>query len=179
MNRLIAPLVAVAALAYLIAMVVTGALPENRQIAKFEAAGVLEQPPESITRIAVASKDGSYVFVRRGPGWASEAGNGALGAEASKALERALTIMHNSKPVRVLTREDIADSDPEEFGLAKPRLSVTLENAGGVALEVHFGASNTDGILQFMSVNGSDRLYLMSDFVGQSWEKMVASLKSS
>jgi len=178
-KRLFGSIAAVAALAYLIAMVVTGALPENRQIAEFEAAGVLEQAPDSIDRVALSTKDGSFVFVRRDAGWVSEAGGGALGAEAAKALDRALTIMHNSKPVRMLALEEISDSGPDEYGLAQPPLSVTLEDAKGVVLEAYFGASNTDGILQFMMVKGRDKLYLMSDFVGQSWEKVVSAQGSS
>ena len=178
-KRLVGSFAAVAALAYLIAMVVTGALPENRQIAEFKAAGVLEQAPESIHRVALSTKHGSFVFVRQDAGWTSEAAGSALGVEASEALDRALTIMHNSKPVRMLALDEIGDSRPEEFGLAQPQLSVTLEDAKGVVLEAHFGASNTDGVLQFMSLKGGDRLYLMSDFVGQSWGKVASEQGSS
>jgi hypothetical protein len=54
-----------------------------------------------------------------------------------------------------------------------------METADGVALAVRFGNSNTDGILQYMSARGSDQLYLMSDFVGQSWEQVAATQKGS
>jgi hypothetical protein len=178
-KRLGASIVAVAALGYLIAMVVTGALPENRQVVKFEAAGVLTQAPETITQVKLESKNGSYVLVRRDSGWANANDKKALDEKAVKVLDRALKIMHNSKPVRVLSREDIAGTNPTEFGLDQPRLSVTMETADGVALAVRFGNSNTDGILQYMSARGSDQLYLMSDFVGQSWEQVAATQKGS
>ena len=178
-NRTIASLTAAVALAYLVAMVVTGALPENRQVVTFEAAGVLTQTPEMITRVKLDSKAGSYVFERRDSGWANAQGKRALDENASKLLDRALKIMHNSKPVRVLGHDDVAGTSPSEFGLEKPQLSVTMETADGVVLAVRFGNSNTDGILQYMSASGSDNVYLMSDFVGQGWEQVAAAQKQS
>jgi hypothetical protein len=178
-KRLLAPIVAVAALAYLIAMVVSGALPQNRQVVEFKAAGVLEQAPESISRVAISTKDGSVAFVRRASGWANESSDVTVSADATAALDLALKIMHNSKPVRVLTREEIADADENEFGLAQPQIAVTLGTAGGVVLQAEFGASNTDGVLQFMRLKGRDQLYLMSDFVGRAWEKVSAAGKKS
>lgn len=178
-KRLIAPVVAAVALAYLVAMVVSGALPENRQIVNFEAAGLLTQAPEMITRVKLDSKDGSYVFERHGSEWVNADGKRALDKNATKLLDRALTIMHNSKPVRVLNHEDVAGTSPAEFGLEKPQMSVTMETADGVVLAVNFGNSNTDGILQYMAAGGSDKVYLMSDFVGQGWEQVAAAQKRS
>ena len=44
------PLAALLALTYLVAMLLSGALPERRQLIHAEANGVLRQAPESITR---------------------------------------------------------------------------------------------------------------------------------
>ena len=178
-KRAVASVVAVVALGYLIAMVVTGALPENRQVVQFEAAGVLNQTPESITRVTLVTQDGSYVFERRDSDWVNANGKKALDSQAGKLLDRALKIMHNSKPVRVLEHKDIADTSPAEFGLEQPRLSVAMETVDGVVLAVKFGNSNTDGILQYMSARGSDKLYLMSDFVGKGWEQVAETQKRS
>lgn len=174
-RRVVASVAAVAALAYLVAMVVTGALPENRQIVNFEAGGLLTQAPETITRVKLDSKDRSYVFERHGSGWVNADGKRALGKDAAKLLDRALTIMHNSKPVRVLNHEDVAGTSAAEFGLETPQMSVTMETADGAVLVVKFGNSNTDGILQYMAASGSDKVYLMSDFVGQGWQQVAAS----
>lgn len=176
-KRIVAAVVAAGAVGYLVAMVVTGALIENRQIVEFEAAGVLTQMPESITRVSLASKNGSYVFERGDSGWMNADGKQTLDAKAAKLLDRALKIMHNSKPVRVLDREDVAGTSPAEFGLAQPKISVTMATANGDVLAVKFGNSNTDGILQYMVAKGSDKLYLMSDFVGQGWEQVAATQK--
>ncbi len=177
-QRLLLSAAAAIALGYLITMVVTGALPENRQIAEFQAEGLLEQAPESITRVAVAVKDASHVFVRRGSDWITESGAGPVSAEIATALDRALKIMHNAKPVRVLTGDDLTGASPAEFGFDQPRVAVTLGNANGTVLAAQFGASNTDGILQFMRVKGKDQVYLMSDFVGQGWEKLAMAAKA-
>lgn len=87
-------------------------------------------------------------FLRRASGWVSESAGIAVNAETSAALNLALNIMHNSKPVRVLTREETVGAGDNEFGLVQPQISVTLGSSGGVVLQAQFGACNTDGVLQ-------------------------------
>src|SRR5690349_7398810 len=50
-RRLRYPLIAASALAFLAAMVVSGAMPQQRQFVRFEAKGVLMLPPERILRV--------------------------------------------------------------------------------------------------------------------------------
>ena len=53
-----------AALGYLVAMVVAGALPEQRQLVKFEANGVMKLEPERITRVELRRGKQSTVLLR-------------------------------------------------------------------------------------------------------------------
>jgi hypothetical protein len=168
-RRLWMPAVAALAVTYLVVMLMTGALPERRQLVRSEADGVLRLAPESVMRVTVATDGSSAAFVRQTNGWTREGSGAAIGAPLAETLERAVKFMHTANPVRVLEPEDLADTGPAEFGLDRPRLSITLEDAGGVVLEADFGALNTDGLLQYMRLRDQDDFYLMSGFVGKEW----------
>ncbi len=51
----LAAVLALLAVGYLVAMVVTGALPRQRQLVEFEARGLMREPPESVVRVEVTS----------------------------------------------------------------------------------------------------------------------------
>ena len=164
---------AVAALVYLVVMLITGVLPQNRQIVSFEATGLLTRPPQSVERIEINLAGKSAEFSRQAAGWVEK--NGApVDAARAATLERALKIMHNSGPVRVLAPEEIAGSKAESFGFGSTSLSVTLSGPGGVLLQSEFGNRNTDGMLQYMRLKGRGELYLMSGFVAKEWEAALA-----
>jgi hypothetical protein len=173
-RRLWMPAVAALALAYLVIMLMTGALPERRQLVESEADGVLRLVPESITRVTVAAEGGSATFVRQTNGWTKESGGAPIEAPLAETVERAVKFMHTANPVRVLDPEELAGIGSAEFGLDRPRLSITLEDANGVVLEADFGALNTDGLLQYMGLRGQEDLYLMSGFVGREWEAVAS-----
>jgi Domain of unknown function (DUF4340) len=172
-NRFWMPAAASVALVYLVIMLVTGALPERRQLVQSEAHGVLQLAPESITRVTVVADAPPAVFVRQANGWLREGSAAAVDAELAEIIERAVKFMHTANPVRALAREEIADAGLAEFGLEHPRLRITLEDAGGVALEADFGNDSADGLLQYMRLRNRDDLYLMSGFVGKEWETVA------
>ncbi|HSC28720.1 MAG TPA: hypothetical protein VLD67_15695, partial [Vicinamibacterales bacterium] len=172
-RRLWMPAVAALALAYLVIMLMTGALPERRQLVQSETDGVLRLAPESVTRVTVAADGSSTAFVRQTNGWTSAGGGAPIEAPLAETLERAVKFMHTANPVRVLDPEELAGTGPAEFGLDRPRLSIILEDANGVVLDADFGAFNTDGLLQYMRLRGQDDLYLMSGFVGREWQAVA------
>jgi hypothetical protein len=176
-NRFWMPLAAGIALAYLVVMVVTGALPQRRNLVKLEAHGVLELAPESITRVTVTADGTPAVFVREAKGWVRESTATALEPRLARTLDRAVKFMRAANPVRVFKPEDIADTGPAEFGLDRPRLSIKLENASGVVLEADFGNDSTDGLLRYMRLRDRGDLYLMSGFVGKEWETVAEAAR--
>jgi hypothetical protein len=119
------PVLAALALLYLAAMVVSGAMPVQRQLVRFEAKGVLKLPPEEVTRVELSCGTRRVTLLRTGETeWATPDGVniGAAGLRVSKAVQ----IMHNSRPVREIEAAELAGSDPAPFGLDPPRLSVKL-----------------------------------------------------
>ncbi len=164
---------AIAAFGYLAAMVVTGALPEQRQLVKFEAAGVMASLPERITRVELVRGGKSAVLVRSGDaGWISET-KGPLPKPLAEKVSMAVQFMNTAKPVRALEAAEYRGTDPREFGIDKPRMSVTLSDASAPVLRAHFGGLTPDGFAQYMAVDRRDELFLMSLFVGQYWSEVA------
>ena len=66
LRRLAMPLLAVMALAWLVAMVVTGAQPVQRQLVRFEAKGVLRIEPDAVRKITLTGGGRQAAVVRGG-----------------------------------------------------------------------------------------------------------------
>lgn len=167
------PVIAALALLYLVAMVVSGAMPVQRQLVRFEAKGVLKLPPDDVTRVELSRGTRRITLLRTGDTeWATPDGIniGNLGRRVSMAVQ----IMHNSGPVREIEAAELSGRDPAPFGLDPPRLSVKLYGARGQPiLTARFGEFNPEGYLQYMRIDGDTRLYLMSRFVGGEWSEAM------
>jgi len=179
LRRLVMPLVAVLALAYLAAMVVTGAQPVHRQLVKFEAKGVLQVEPETVKHVTLGRGGRQIVLARGGDGgWAQEAGS-AVEAAAATHLETAVKMLHRSAPVREIAPQELSGVDTRPFGLEEPVVVVALAGAGGQGLTVRFGALNPEGFLQYMRIDGDPKVYLMSRFIGAEWVAALAALEGA
>jgi hypothetical protein len=162
---------ALLAVAFIVAMVLTGSLPETRQLAKFEAKGVLKVPPDHVHRVELTIGERTATFVRvPDHGWVQGSSQDVVTGELHEHLLLAVLMMHASGPVRVLHRDEYRDTTLQEFGLDQPRYSVLLSDGQHVLLEANFGANNPQDLLQYMRLTGSDDVYLLSRFVGQAWE---------
>ena len=66
------------AVGFLLAMILTGKLPETRQLARFEARGVLAVPPEQVRRVELHVGVHTITFMRLSDhAWVSGKGVGA------------------------------------------------------------------------------------------------------
>jgi hypothetical protein len=166
-------LLALLAVGFLLAMILTGQLPETRQLVKFEARGVLPVPPEQVRRVELHIGEHTTTLVRLSAhAWVGGKGQEVIGDEWREHLEQALVLMHTSRPVRVMPRDEYHSTPRHEFGLERPRCAVVLSDGRRVLLEARFGADNPQALLQYMQLRGDDNLYLMSRFVGQAWEHL-------
>jgi hypothetical protein len=169
-------LASLAGIGYLCAMVISGALPELRSRVKFEAQGVMTVAPERIDRIEL-ERGATRVALSRTASGAWAGAGGALAAPVAAKAALAVQYMHTSGPVRVMTGPEIYGIAPAEFGLAPPRLSVTLFAGPQRVLEARFGARNAEDVLQYMTIAGKEGMVLMSRFVGQQWEALIEDLQ--
>jgi hypothetical protein len=169
---------ALLAVGFIAAMALTGKLSETRQLARFEARGVLAVPPEQVRQVELRLGAHTATFVRtpRG-GWARSGSQEAVSDELSNHLDEAVSFMHTAGPVRVMQRAEYSGMPLQEFGLDQPRCTVVLSDGRRVLLEASFGADNPQDVLQYMWLKNSDTLYLMSRFVGQAWEHLGEHLR--
>jgi hypothetical protein len=168
LSRLAMPLLAAAALAFLLAMVVIGAQPKQRQLVTFEAKGVLRLEPDEVGKIVVSRAGRHAQLVRRADGWVLTPDARVTPAVATH-LDTALKMLHRSAPVREMAPEDLAGVDTRPFGLEDPTVIAALWGPAGPVLTVRFGAHNPEGFLQYMQIEGNPRVYLMSRFIGAEW----------
>ena len=173
MKRWRTALLALLAVGFLVAMVLTGRLPETRQLVKFEARGVLTVPPAQVRRVDLQVGAHTTTFVRLSDrAWAADKDQESIGGELQEHLEQAIAFMHASRPVRVMHHDEYASTPLHEFGLEQPRCAVVLSDGRRTLLEASFGAYNPQDLLQYMQLRGDSNLYLMSRFVGQAWEHL-------
>lgn len=169
---------AVAALAFLIAMVVTGALPEQRQLVKFEARGVMKLEPDLVTRVEIQRADSKAVLLRApGGGWIAE-GGGTLSAELAQKVSLAVQFMHTAGPIRVIDAADLQGVNLRDFGLDPPVLSVVLFQGPQAVIGARFGTHNPEDTAQYMMLDASRELVLMSRFVGHEWESVAEAVRA-
>jgi hypothetical protein len=154
-------------------MVVTGALPRQNQLVKFEAKGVMQLAPERISTVALRFGDRGAVFVRTPDGgWALDSG-APLDPVIAKRLSLAVQFMNTSGPVREMQPAEYQGTNSHEFGLDHPQLSVALFEGARPVLAAHFGGRNPDGYLQYVTVEGRHELFLLSSFVGEEWDAVA------
>lgn len=174
------PAAALAALAYLVIMVVNGAQPGRTHLVEFEARGVMAQPNDTIVRASVTSDGQTQTFVRQGKSWVRLGDAKPLDADLAKSIDLAVQFMHTAAPVRVFKHGEVDTDAAAKFGLNKAPLSIRLEDAGGLVLEAQFGDLSGDGMLNYMRARGRNlrgrtarTTYLMSRFVLQEWQKVA------
>ncbi len=178
LRRLALPVLALLALGWLVAMVVTGAQPVQRQLVKFEAKGVLQLEPEAVQRVTLGRGGQQVMLVRkREGGWALEGGGAVEGAAATH-LDTAVKMLNRSGPVREIAAQELAGVDTRPFGLEEPVVVATVAGSGGQPLTVRFGALNPEGFLQYMRIDGDPKVYLMSRFIGAEWTAALEALKA-
>jgi hypothetical protein len=146
-------------------MVVLGAQPVQRQLVKFEASGVLRMAPQSAERVMLSRAGRQVVFIRaKGENWSREDG-AALSQASPTHVETGLKMLQNSGPVREIEPHELVGIDTRPFLLETPEVIISVAG-GGHSLTARFGGLNAEGILQYMQLDGDQRIYLMSRFIG-------------
>jgi hypothetical protein len=168
LSRSVLPLLALLAIAYLVVMVVLGAQPVQRQLVKFKASGLMRMAPQSGERIALSRDGRQLVLIRANGGDWTREDRAVLGQAAPTHIETGLKMLHNSGPVREIEPHELIGIDIGPFLLEKPAIRIEVAG-GGETFTAQFGAINPEGFLQYMRVDGDQRIYLMSRFIGAEW----------
>jgi hypothetical protein len=172
-RRLLGPIAALLAVGVLAIMVVSGRLREDKQFVRFVAAGVLPETPREIDRVELAADGRRWVFARAAQGWRLEPGGRPVPPSLATHLDDSVKFMHVSAPIRVMEHAEWAPVGLREFGLDPPGYTATLYRRGSPILGANFGSPNPEKVLQYMTLEGRDQVYLMSRFIGQEWEQTL------
>ncbi len=174
-QRILPWLVAALAIAFLLAMIRAGRLPEYAHFNAFEAGGLLREPPESVTQVTVQRAAQQWVGKRVSAQWVDVRGQPLLAPLAAR-LDAAVRFMHTAAPVRLLAPATGDADDLAQFGLSPAALTITLANSSGILLQFALGGQNPDGLLRYVREAAAPGLVLVSGFVGQAWDGLAAEL---
>ncbi len=92
---------AVAGFAFLVVMVVSGALPQQRQLVKFEAKGFMKLEPELVSRVELHQGERKAVLLRGAGGeWIAEGGSAVVRRTREETLARGTDHEHRRSDPR-------------------------------------------------------------------------------
>ena len=165
MSRLLWGTAALAAIAFLAALALTGGRG-GPGLAPFTPKGLMTMPVEDVREVDIETPEGRWHFVRTQGGW--HATEGALAAGFETRLDGALTLLHNSGAERVLAESEV--SETAQFGLNPPRLRVVVNGASRFAIS--FGATNVLGLSHYARREGDREIALLPGFVAEAWERV-------
>ena len=166
-NQAVAAAAACLMIATISALSLTGRWPGGASFARYEPNGIVELPPEQVSRVEVAEHGDLIVWQRTSEGWTTKAAgtDNAVGDH----IETALRFLNVSAPLRVLGAGEFSDADIAEFGLDPPRQMIALVAADGVT-SVWFGALNPAQTSHYTRVVGRSAIYLMPRHVAAEWQ---------
>lgn len=169
MSRFAWPAAALAAIAFLAALALTGGR-SGPGLATFTPDGLLTIPAAETREVDIAGHIGQWHFVREENGWRATQGKPAPGFETR--LEAALTLLRNSGPERLLTDDEVASVDVAQFGLDPPKLRVVVRGTEARSLAISFGTTNLLGISHYARLDGRREIALLPGFVADAWQQV-------
>jgi hypothetical protein len=172
MNRLAWAAAALGATAFLVTLAFTGGRG-GPGLEPFVPKGLITIPIGEVREIDVAAPHGHWHFVRAQDGWRATQGIATAGFEAR--LDSALKLLRNSGPDRVLTEAEVAWAGAAQFGLAPPRLRITVSGPDASVFAISFGAANPMGLSHYARLDGSSQIALLPAFVAEEWERTGAA----
>lgn len=156
-----------AALCWLLYLAFSGQAMQQGQFVAFEAAGLMNGPPDGVGEVTLVRSALRRVLARQAAtGWTLDGRSVAPALMPRLAL--ALKFLHTARPLRQLGQ---LDEDPG-YGFSDAsalRVSV-VQQAGQPPLELVFGKPGADATTQYVADERSRTVWLMSRFVGEEWE---------
>jgi hypothetical protein len=149
------------AAAVLFALAFHGERPDT-SVAAFEPGGGLlgPAPPNEVRAVTLAAGARRLRLQPGEGGWRED-------------VVRALKLLSDSAPERLLDPVETAEQPLAEFGLDPPKLTLAVERAGAPPFIVHFGAANPLGLGRYARVEGRPGLALVPGYVAESWERIA------
>jgi hypothetical protein len=171
MSRLAWAAVSLGATGFLAALALTGGRDDG--IEPFKPKGLMTLATEEVREVDVTGARGHFHFERTPSGWRATEGEPGAGFEIR--VESALKLLHNSGPDRVMNQAELTGVDPEQFGLATPRLRLLVSGRDGSVFAISFGITNPMGLSHYARLDGSREIALLPAFLAEEWERTGAT----
>jgi hypothetical protein len=157
------PAAAALAAAVLLALALNGERPDTGFAAFEPGGGLLGPAPPNEVRAVTLDAGAHRLRLEPGEdGWRED-------------VARALKLLSDSAPERLLAPAEAAERPLAEFGLDPPKLTLAVERAGAPPFVVHFGDANPLGLARYARVEGRPGLALVPGYVAESWERLAGA----
>jgi hypothetical protein len=171
-QRLAWPLAAAVALVFLVGLALQGERPGSGLVG-FEQGGFLRQlAPEAAQQVEVVSPQGRWLFRRDGAWRAIETATPVAQASGER-IDKALRLLRDSRPLRVMTADEVAGQPATSYGLDDKALKVTVRDGAGAVFVIRFGDRNPLGSGRYVSIEGVPGVPIVAAYVGEAWEQVV------
>jgi hypothetical protein len=162
-------LLAVALVALLAVLVLSGQWPALRSKVAFAPKGLLAFAPADVRKVEIRSDGDAVVFRRKEGAWAIEGLDGTIPAEVAMHIETALRLVAVSEPAREIPGAELNAASFAGFGLDPPATVAVIEAAEGATTLVNVGALNPANTSHYVRVSGRPAVYLMPRHLGDEW----------
>lgn len=145
-------------------------------MSRFVAAGLMTWlAPDDAREVSIVTGEGTWRF-RRQATWEQVEGPHPAPPGIAARIDAALRLLRDSRPLRVMTSQEVGRVVPAEYGLEHGATEVTVRSQAGSTFVIRFGARNPLGSGRYTKVDGIDGVAILSAYVGDAWEQVVAGL---
>jgi len=165
LSRAAWPLAAGAALLFLVGLALHGSRPDP--MVQFKPAGLMTAlTPDEANEVELVEDGRTRHFRRHDARWDT------LPAVAAE-VDGALRLLRNSKPLRIMTAQEVARVPASEYALFPSSLAVRVRASGGAVFAIQFGGPNPLGSARYARVEGLEGIALVPIHVADAWEKLA------
>ncbi len=161
-----------AAIALLLALVLTGRPPPKVNFDRFEAGGLFTFDPQQVTRVTLELGGHPITLTRIGENSWSLADGTEVDERESEHLRLGLRFLTVTKPSRVLAEGAVSEADRKAFGLTAPATRVTLFDGERELGQISFGDPTPAGTDRYAAVAGQPQIYMMPPHLPAEWEAL-------
>jgi hypothetical protein len=160
---------ALAMVAVLAAISLTGDWPKSSSLERITGNGIIPSAGATFTAVEVSEGDQGVIFEHASAdSWT--VGGGSIPPAVSEHVQAAIRFLHVSNPRRVLEPGEYDAAKLAEFGLDPPRMLVTLVAADGKRNSIALGEATPAENSQYVRLIGQPTVYLLSRYVGMEWQ---------
>ena len=166
-----------AAIAYLLLMALTNnepGLPHRHEHGEgTHTHGLFPVAAEDIDELVLMSEQAVVHFSKHDSGWllAERATETSIAGQ----LDEFAKMLTAAEPVRTFQPEDLVTAGDQDYGFSETGARVKAGDSQGREIIFSFGNATSDGGLRYVRKQGDPALYVMSGFLFDQFEQLIAT----